>query len=54
MWVATVEHETGDVYYVNTQTDVVSWDRPVPFNGPLVRLFVCMKVFRILASFISS
>ena len=35
-WVATVDPDSFDIYYVNTQTEEVSWDRPKEFNGPLV------------------
>eukprot|EP00042_Codosiga_hollandica_P022683 m.85659 g.85659 ORF g.85659 m.85659 type:complete len:669 (+) comp50886_c0_seq1:53-2059(+) len=35
-WVATLDPESGDVYFVNMKTMDVSWERPDNFSGPLM------------------
>ncbi len=36
LWVSTFDPSTDDIYYINTKTNEVTWDRPADFSGIMV------------------
>ena len=35
-WVASVDPRSSKVYYINTETQATSWERPEPFDGTFI------------------